>query len=500
MARPIKVLLLDDNEDARVLQRTILESQGYEVVTAENGKEGLKRLEEFLPDLIISDILMPEMDGFEFGMKVKQEERFKKIPFVFYSAQYTDENDQSLVEKVGADRFIIKPIEMNAFLSIIDEVLQKYRSDEEEPVTEGAEEPLEEESFDREHYRAQARMLDKKLGELEEKNEKLQESEAQYRRLLEGLSADYFIYRHDARGVFTYLSPTITEMLGYTPEEFQTHFTAHLTDAPVNNDAAYYTAMGLEGKKMPSYELEIYTKEGEVRNLQVSEQPLVDRDGAVIGIEGIAHDITSEKEAERLKKESAKHLHNALIDTIRAISMTVEKRDPYTAGHQQRVAALAVAIGEAMALDTHRLEGLRLGALVHDIGKISIPAEILTKPGRISNVEYRLIQTHPVEGFEILQGIEFPWPLAQMIVQHHERIDGSGYPRGLAGEEILLEAKILCVADVVEAMTSDRPYRPGLGYEAAVSEIRKHSGTLYDATVVECCADLLEMGGFRFEW
>ena len=499
MAQTTKVLLLDDNEDARILQRAILESQGYEVVTAENGKEGLKILETFRPDLIISDILMPEMDGFEFGMKVKQDEALKTIPFVFYSAQYTDENDQSLVEKVGAERFIIKPIEMDVFLAAIDEVLQKYRRVEEEEHPPEAAEPPESESFDQEHYRAQARMLDKKLEELEEKNKKLQESEAQYRRLLEGLSSDYFIYRHDTDGIFTYLSPTITDMLGYTQEEFQTHYMTYLTDSQINRDVEYYTSLGLEGKQVPAYELEIYEKGGGVRSLQVSEQPLFDRDGTVIGIEGVAHDITAEKQAERLKKESAEHLHNALIATIRAISMTVEKRDPYTAGHQQRVAALAVAIGEAMALDTHRLEGLRLGALVHDIGKISIPAEILTKPGRISDVEYRLIQTHPVEGYEILQGIEFPWPLAQMIVQHHERLDGSGYPNALHEEEILLEAKILCVADVVEAMTSDRPYRPGLGYEAAVAEIRKHSGTLYDAQVVQCCADLLEQDRFRFE-
>jgi PAS domain S-box-containing protein/putative nucleotidyltransferase with HDIG domain len=498
MAEAIKVLLLDDDENARVLQRTILESDGYEVYTAQHGKEGLEFLEKVTPDIIISDILMPEMDGFEFGMQVKKDERFKKIPFVFYSAQYTDEQDQTLVEQIGADRFIIKPIEMGDFLAIIKEVLENYGTQQTVQAEPEQKAPDMEGEFDREHYRAQARMLDKKLHELEEEHEKMRQSEAKYRRLLEGLSSDYFIYRHDTEGIFTYISPTVTEMLGYSCEEFQTHYATYLTENPINKLADKYTQMGLRGEHTPPYELELYAKDGFIRSLQVSEQALFDNDGSVVGIEGIARNITLEKEAEALKEESDRKLHDSLVDMIRVIALTVEKRDPYTAGHQQRVAEIAVAIGEAMKLDTFRLEGLRLGALIHDIGKISIPAEILTNPGRLSDIEYTLIQTHAAEGYDILRDIEFPWPLAQMVLQHHERLDGSGYPNGLKSDEILLEAKILCVADVVEAMTSDRPYRPGLGFDAAIEEITRHKGIIYDEEVVDCCLELLSDGTFSF--
>ncbi|MDX1294622.1 MAG: response regulator [Sulfurimonadaceae bacterium] len=496
MAKMTKVLLLDDDENARVLQSTILESDGYEVITAVNGKEGLERLEEVVPDIIISDILMPEMDGFEFGMQVKRDDRFKEIPFVFYSAQYTDEQDQALVEQIGADRFIIKPIEMGDFLAIIKEVLEGYGTQAtDQEVVKSSEEEGE---FDREHYRAQARMLDKKLHELEEEHEKMRLSEAKYRRLLEGLSSNYFIYRHDSDGIFTYVSPTVTEMLGYSCEEFQTHFDAYFTDNPINKLASEYTQKGLRGEQTPSYELELYTKDGSIRSLQVSEQTLFDANGNVVGIEGIARNITMEKEAEAIKEESDRKLHDALVDMIRVIALTVEKRDPYTAGHQQRVAEIAVAIGEKMELDAARLEGLRLGALIHDIGKITIPAEILTNPGHLSDIEYTLIQSHAAEGYDILRDIEFPWPLSQMVLQHHERIDGSGYPNGLKSEEILLEAKILCVADVVEAMTSDRPYRPGLGFDAAIEEITKHRGMLYDEEIVDHCIELFKGGSFTF--
>lgn len=491
-----KVLLLDDNEDARVLQTTILESSGYDVTTAANGLEGLEALERECPDIIISDILMPEMDGFEFGMAVKQDARFQEIPFVFYSAQYTDPSDKKLVEKVGADRFIIKPVEIETFLETIEEVLSAYQ------VANGTdlpEETLDGDVFDREHYRAQAKMLDRKLHELEEEHGRVREREEEYRRLVEELSRDYFIYRHDREGTFTYLSPAVIDILGYTAEEFMAHHDSYLTDATSNRMVSEYTKRGLKGEKTSAYEVELYDKNGSVRTLQISEVPLFDTQQNVIGIEGIARDITAEKEARRLQEQSARKLHSALIDTIRVISLTVEKRDPYTAGHQQRVATLAVAIGEAMQLDAMQLEGLRLGALVHDIGKISIPAEILTKPGQLSEIEYLLIQNHAVAGYEILEHIDFPWPLAAMVLQHHERLDGSGYPKGLKGDEIMLEAKILCVADVVEAMTSDRPYRAGLGFDAAVEEITRNRGTLYDSAVVDTCIDILDSGGFSFQ-
>lgn len=188
---------------------------------------------------------------------------------------------------------------------------------------------------------------------------------------------------------------------------------------------------------------------------------------------------------------------HAMKNTVTAIARTLEMRDPYTAGHQQRVTALSVSIGRKMGLRDELLEGLYFGASIHDIGKISVPAEILTKPGTLSPVEFMLIQQHVMSGFEIVKGIEFPWPVAEMIAQHHERLDGSGYPKGLRAEEIILEARIIAVADVFEVMSTHRPYRPALGMAAAFEEIEKGKGRHYDPAVVEACIAVVRENGMQ---
>jgi len=198
--------------------------------------------------------------------------------------------------------------------------------------------------------------------------------------------------------------------------------------------------------------------------------------------------------AMQLNEAHLEQMHETLHQTVTAISKAVEARDPYTAGHQRRVADLACAIGEKMGLDENRIEGIRMGATIHDIGKIQVPAELLTKPTRLTEIEYQLIQAHCEVGYEILDDINFPWPVAEIAYQHHERIDGSGYPQGLKGEEINLEARIVAVADVVEAMSSHRPYRPGLGIEAALAEISKQRGAAYDSDVVDACIAIFEAG------
>lgn len=192
-------------------------------------------------------------------------------------------------------------------------------------------------------------------------------------------------------------------------------------------------------------------------------------------------------------------LAKALEGTIDAMSLTIEMRDLYTAGHQRRVASLAVAIAEEMRLPSDKVEGLRMAGIIHDIGKIAMPAEILTKPARLTKTEFQLIKEHPRVGFDILKKIEFPWPVAQIILQHHERLDGTGYPDGLNGDAILAEARILAVADVVEALSSHRPYRPGLGMEKALEEIRRGRGIRYDLEVVDACLRLFKERRFSFK-
>lgn len=183
---------------------------------------------------------------------------------------------------------------------------------------------------------------------------------------------------------------------------------------------------------------------------------------------------------------------------IQTMTLTVETRDPYTAGHQRRVADLACAIAKEAGLSENQILGIQMAGKIHDLGKISVPAEILSKPGRLSEIEYNLIKTHPQVGYDILKGIEFPWPIAQMIVQHHEMINGSGYPQGLSGEEIISEARILAVADVVEAISSHRPYRPALGIDKALDQISNNKGILYDPDIVNNCLALFSEKGFAF--
>ena len=238
--------------------------------------------------------------------------------------------------------------------------------------------------------------------------------------------------------------------------------------------------------------------DGRVAWVSTTKVPLRDKQGQIIGTFGISRDITARKTAEEGLKETLRLLRQAMASTIQVLGLTVEARDPYTAGHQQRTTILAEAIAREMGLPPEKNEGLHMAGLVHDIGKISIPAEILSKPTTLTTTEYALVKTHAKKGFEILKNVEFPWPLAEIVYQHHERMDGSGYPRGLKGDEILMEARILSVSDTVEAMVSDRPYRPAQGVKTALAEIEKNKGIFYDADVAETCLKLFREKRFSF--
>jgi len=210
-------------------------------------------------------------------------------------------------------------------------------------------------------------------------------------------------------------------------------------------------------------------------------------------------DQTYRRDLEQKVEERTAELQETLEGTIFALTMTVEYRDPYTSGHQQRVSDLASAIAKEMGFPKDKIMGIRMAGVLHDIGKIAIPVEILSKPGRLSKTEFELIKNHSQVGYDILNSIKFPWPLSQIILQHHERMDGSGYPNGLLGKEILIEAKILGVADVVEAMASHRPYRPALGIDKAVEEISINKGKFYDTEAANACLRVFKDKKFKFK-
>ncbi len=206
-----------------------------------------------------------------------------------------------------------------------------------------------------------------------------------------------------------------------------------------------------------------------------------------------------DKISEQKLRQSYRRLQKTMEGAIDTIAKIVETKDPYTSGHQQRVSKLATTIARKMKLPEDKIEGIRVSSLVHDVGKISVPAEILNKPIKLTEIEFNLIKDHSQVGYDVLKSIEFPWPIAQIVLQHHERLDGSGYPRGLKGEDIIIEARIMGVADVVEAMSSHRPYRPALGIDAALEEISKNRGTFYDPEVVDVCLKLFKKKEFKFE-
>jgi len=201
-------------------------------------------------------------------------------------------------------------------------------------------------------------------------------------------------------------------------------------------------------------------------------------------------DISEKRRAEEEIRSYVQQLESAFMSTVGVATTLSEMRDPYTAGHERRVGEIAVAIGTALGQDERQQEGLRVAGYLHDIGKITVPAEILSKPGRLSAIELELVHGHAKASYEVLKDVAFPWPVATAALQHHERMDGSGYPQGLTGEAICVEARIIAIADVIEAMSSHRPYRPALGIEAALAEIELGRGRIYDAQIADACLRL----------
>lgn len=319
----------------------------------------------------------------------------------------------------------------------------------------------------------------------------LHQAEARYKELYENAPNAYLSVAAED-GTLLQFNQALCDILGYDRETLSRMKVFDLYAEGPNGigTAKKVFARFMRGEEVRDQELQMRTSAGEPIWMSVSIDPVFDAAGNVVESRSMAIDISARKRAETDQLETQEHLQRALLQTIQAIALTIEKRDPYTAGHQDRVAQLAVAIAEEMELDPDRIEGLRLGALIHDIGKISVPVELLNRPGKLEPEMFALIKTHPAIGYDIVKEIEFPWPLADMVVQHHERLDGSGYPQGLKGDEILFEARILAVADVVEAMSSHRPYRAALGVEAAMEVIEKGKGEQFDAEVVESCARL----------
>ncbi|HUN54893.1 MAG TPA: PAS domain S-box protein [Smithella sp.] len=744
-----KCLIVDDNRANLYLLKNLMQSKGWEVIEAENGKIALDKAQAQPPDIIVSDILMPVMDGYALCREWKLDEKLKNIPFVFYTATYTEPKDEKFALDLGADRFIIKPQDPEILMNIIIDLLEEKKGAK--PL---AVKPLGEEmEFFRRYNETLFGKLEKKVLDLETSNRKIAAMEDTYRLSFE--NASDVIYTIDTSLNILSVSPSVEKILGYTPRDFvgrsvldmayiltpesYEKAVAHISrvlngetipaelyefvakdgtikiveisGAPIIHDGRvtglisvgrditlrkkaeeelrkeksfnqtliqhsptffvainsrgetilmnnallsalgytkgdvegrnymatfvpevereslskifeqliqnnkptlnvnhilakdgsqllvewygqpvfkesgefdYFFGVGIDitkrrqaedalreseikyrgileslddayfeldlkgnlvffnetfmqrtgysreelmgmnyrkyvspdswekasgiyskifttGKPDRNFSYEIIMKNGQKRYFESWSDLLIDKNRQPVGFRGMARDITERRLAEEKLKQTLESLRNAVGTTIQVMVSAVEMRDPYTAGHQIRSADLARAIALEMELPQEKIDGIRMVGSIHDIGKLSVPSEILSKPTTLTEIEYSLIKEHPRSGYEMLKDVESPWPLAEIVYQHHERMNGSGYPRGLKGDEILMEARILAVADVVEAMASHRPYRPSLGIDAALEEIEKNKRILYDSAVADACLKLFREKNYQLK-
>jgi len=325
--------------------------------------------------------------------------------------------------------------------------------------------------------------------------QRAEEKKAELENMVDSISSEVLMVV-DHQGCVVSCNASLKRIFGYPPAEMLRQKTDRLFRALPGSSAD--DPQGLQSITKGGFTVTMATgrcKDGHEIPLEIITGKLTTGGGAVL----LLRDISERVAAEAQLRNSYQKLQKLLEETVNILAMAVEIRDPYTAGHQRRVATLACAIADELGLSIKRQDGLRLASIVHDVGKLYVPAEILSKPGTLTDTEFNLIKAHPQLGFDLLKEIDFPWPVAEMVLQHHERIDGSGYPQGLRGKDILLESRIMGVADVVEAMASHRPYRAAHGTGMALEEISKHRGERYDEEVVDACLRVFYERGFEFE-
>ncbi|MFZ5425985.1 MAG: HD domain-containing phosphohydrolase [Thermodesulfobacteriota bacterium] len=438
-----RILVVEDEAIVALDIQNRLRHMGYEAAgICSSGEEAVARAGQLKPDLILMDIMLEGgMDGIEAAGIINAD---LGIPVVYLTA-YADQQTLDRAKITNPFGYVIKPFEDRELQTTIEMAIYKYETDRRLVLSE----------------RWLATTL-KSLGEA--------------------------VVTTGPDGRVQFMNPVAEAFLGMSKEE-----------------AAGSTIEELFRRKDPclthlgSHTCCISSRARDEVPIETNISPIIDDWGVNIGSVLVFRDISERVKGEENMREYVANLRRTLEATVQALAVTAEKRDPYTAGHQQRVASLAAAIASVMGLDEERLEGLRVAGLLHDIGKIYIPAEILAKPSMLTSMEMGLIKTHSEVGFDILKNIPFPWPVARMVLEHHERMNGTGYPTGLKNGQIMQESKILAVADVVEAMSSHRPYRAALGLDRALGEVRKNRGVLYDPEAVDVCVDLFSSGRFAFE-
>jgi len=332
------------------------------------------------------------------------------------------------------------------------------------------------------------------ITERKQAEKNLQEGEERYRIVVEN-AHEAIIITQDMKMVFA--NRAAVEQIGYSKETLTSGIFTSFIHPDDRRMVADYSIKRLNGENVPPvYSFRIISQDGKVKWVELNATVIEwNKKPATLNF---FNDITERKLLEEERIEGYNRIKKALHATVKSIAMLVETKDPYTAGHQERVSQLAKAIAKEMGLTEDRQDFVKTASIIHDLGKVSVPSELLSKPTKLSELEFNIIKVHSQAGYNILKDIDFPWPVADVVLQHHERMNGSGHPQGLKGESILLEARILSVADVVEAISSHRPYRPSLGIIFALDEISKNKGILYDANVVDACLKLFQKKNFIF--
>ncbi len=415
-----------------------------------SGEKAIQKAEETKPDLILMDIMIEgNMNGIEAARRIYRD---FEIPIIFLTA-YADDKILEQAAESSPFGYLIKPFEDRELRATIE--MAFYKSKMELAL--------------RKNRNFLLKVIDTVPNNIFVKDK----------------SGKYLMVNNSVAELF---NTTPKKMIGKTDRELINKSKIKNEDIEnlIKDDLNVITGK----KKVLIPEESISLDDGKKIWLQTTKVPLDSPDVPEVLL-GVSVDITA-------LKNSFHRLQELMEETVNGLVSAVEKRDPYTAGHQRRVSLLANAIAVKMELEKSQADGLRIAAIVHDIGKIYVPSEILSKPGKLTTAEFELVKTHPQAGFEILSKINFPWPVAEIVLQHQERINGSGYPNGLKGDDIVIEAQIIAVADVVEAIASHRPYRPSLGIDFALEEIDSQKGVLFDEKVVNICLDLFKNNEFAF--
>ncbi len=457
-----EILVVDDVPEVLNLLTDLLTAEGFQVRSAESGELALRSVAAKPPHLILLDINMPDIGGFEVCRRLKAQEESREIPVIFISV-ITNLKEKVKGFGLGAVDFISKPFQFEELLARIRTHLELNR--------------------------LRTRLEEQVVNRTAE----LRKSEESYRNLFENAIEAIFVAQD---GKIVFLNPRTTTIFGSSVEELVSKPFIEFIYPDDRGMVFDRHVRRIKGEEIPHlYSFRIVHREDNVSWVELN-VIRINWKGRPATLNFLT-DITERKKKEEELKQSLEKLHKAMGGIIQVIARTVEIRDPYTAGHQKRVSNLARSIAQEIGMPKDQIEAVRMAGMIHDLGKISVPAEILTKSTSLSELEFELLKVHPQTSYDILKDIDFPWPIARIVLQHHERMDGSGYPAGLKGNEILKEAKIIMVADVVEAIASHRPYRPAHEIDVALDEIDGNKGILYDPEVVDACLRLFREKGFK---